>query len=189
VIKRTTHNGFTLIELLVVIGVIAILTGILVPALGKARAMAKRTVCQSHLRSAGLAFRMYLDDNNQLMPPATRMPSAQTNSKPPIADFIRPFLKDTKALQCPGDDGHRRKGRTQRYYETEGSSYEYLQTLGGVRVGVGYLTEKVIFNNEKVHEREVQVLYDYTNFHGKLGRKGSVNYLYADGHVGDRAGE
>ncbi|MCH7917148.1 MAG: hypothetical protein IIC50_04085 [Planctomycetes bacterium] len=33
------------------------------------------------------------------------------------------------------------------------------------------------------------MLYDYTNFHGRLGSKGSVNYLYADGHVGDRAAE
>jgi prepilin-type processing-associated H-X9-DG protein len=61
--------------------------------------------------------------------------------------------------------------------------------LGGKRVGVGYLTDKVIFNDEKVHEREVQVLYDYTNFHGKRGKKGSVNYLYADGHIGDRTVE
>jgi prepilin-type processing-associated H-X9-DG protein len=56
-------------------------------------------------------------------------------------------------------------------------------------VGVGYLTDRVIFNDGRVHEREVQVLYDYTNFHGTKGRKGSVNYLYADGHVGDRAVE
>ena len=54
---------------------------------------------------------------------------------------------------------------------------------------MGYLTDKVIFNEGKIHEREVQVIYDYTNFHGRLGRKGSVNYLYADGHVGDRAAE
>jgi prepilin-type N-terminal cleavage/methylation domain-containing protein/prepilin-type processing-associated H-X9-DG protein len=188
-IKEIRAQGFTLVELLVVIGVIAVLTGIVVPSLGKARAMAKRTVCQSHLHSAALAFRMYLDDNNHIMPPAARLPSANLNDKPPIADFIRPFIKDTKALRCPADDGHRRKGRTQRYYETEGSSYEYWQQIGGARVGVGYLAEKVIFNEEKVHEREVQVLYDYTNFHGKKGRKGSVNYLYADGHIGDRAVE
>lgn len=130
-------RGFTLIELLVVIGVIAVLTGILVPCLGRARAMAKRTVCQSHLHSAALAFRMYLDDNNIIMPPAARLPSAKLNDKPPIAEFIQPFIKDTKALRCPADDGHRRKGRTQRYYETEGSSYEYWQQMGGTRVGVG----------------------------------------------------
>ncbi|MCH8216569.1 MAG: type II secretion system protein [Planctomycetes bacterium] len=187
--RSVGQRGFTLVELLVVIGIIAVLTGILVPSLGKARAMAKRTVCRSHLRSAAFAFRMYLDDNNHIMPPAARLPSANLNDKPPISDFILPFIKDAEALRCPADDGHRRKGRTQRYDETEGSSYEYWQEIGGKRVGVGYLTGRVIFNKERVHEREVQVLYDYTNFHGKLGRKGSVNYLYADGHVGDRTVE
>jgi prepilin-type N-terminal cleavage/methylation domain-containing protein/prepilin-type processing-associated H-X9-DG protein len=188
-VKRITRQGFTLVELLVVIGIIALLTGILIPCLGKARSAAKRTVCLSNLHSVALAFRMYLDNNNHIMPPAARLPSANLNGKQPIAHFILPYIQDPKALRCPADDGHRREGRTQRYFETEGSSYEYLQTLGGVRVGVGYLTDSVLFNKEKVHEREVHVLYDYSNFHGPEGRKGSVNYLYADGHVGDRTGE
>ena len=188
-VKGIRGQGFTLVELLVVIGIIALLTGILVPCIGKAKSMAKRTVCFSNLHSAAFAFRMYLDDNNRIMPPAARYPSLGLNDKRPIAEFLAPFMGDLKALRCPADDGHRREGRTQCYYETEGSSYEYWQQIGGKRVGAGYLTEKVIFNDEKVHEREVHVLYDYANFHGPKGRKGSVNYLYADGHVGDRAGE
>lgn len=58
-----------------------------------------------------------------------------------------------------------------------------------MRVGVGYLTDEIVFNKEKVHERDVHVLYDYANFHGKKGKKGSVNYLYVDGHIGDRTGD
>jgi len=185
-VKEIREQGSTLAELLVVIGIIALLTGILVPGLGKARSIAKRTVCLSNLHSAALAFRRYLDDNRHIMPPAARYPSLALNEKRPIVEYLLPHLKDPKALRCPADDGHRRAGRTERYFETEGSSYEYLQTLGGVRVGFGYLTEKVIFNKDRVHEREVHVLYDYANFHGKKGSKGSVNYLYADGHVGDR---
>jgi len=188
-VKGIREQGFTLVELLVVIGVIALLTSILVPCLGKARSVAKRTVCLSNLHSAAIAFRMYLDDNNHVMPPATRYPSLGLNDKKPIADFLKPFIGDPKALRCPADDGHRRPGRTERYFETEGSSYEYLQTLGGVRVGTGYLTDEVVFNEDRVHERDIHVLYDYANFHGRKGRKGSVNYLYADGHVGDRTGD
>jgi len=127
-VKRINNDGFTLIELLVVISIIALLTGILVPCIGKAKAIAKRTVCRSPLHSAAIVFRMYLDDNDHVMPPAPRLPSV--SDKPLIAEFLKPFIKNPETLACPADDGHRRPGRTERYFDTEGSSYEYLDPLG-----------------------------------------------------------
>lgn len=61
-------HGFTLIELLVVIAIIAILAGLLLPALASAKERAKRAACKSNLRQFVLACHMYGNDNNERLP-------------------------------------------------------------------------------------------------------------------------
>jgi prepilin-type N-terminal cleavage/methylation domain-containing protein/prepilin-type processing-associated H-X9-DG protein len=69
-LPKSNRAGFTLVELLIVIGIIALLAGLLLPALGKAKSKAQRIRCESNLRQINLGVALYADDHAGRMPVA-----------------------------------------------------------------------------------------------------------------------
>ncbi len=166
-------RAFTLIELLVVVAIIALLLAITLPALSRARRKASATQCMGNLHSLGQAMLMYLGDSKDIMPLAAQMPSLGLNDLPPIAEVLQPYVGTPRALACPADPD-------QAWFRREGSSYEYNSGLGGRKVEDNFLTRH--FGISRTF-----VMFDYESFHGISGARGSRNYLFADGHVGDLA--
>ena len=67
--RRFSSQGFSLIELLVVVVIIAMLVGMLIPTISLVRSSAKSSVCLNRFHHLGLAFEIYLGDNEGIYPP------------------------------------------------------------------------------------------------------------------------
>jgi prepilin-type N-terminal cleavage/methylation domain-containing protein/prepilin-type processing-associated H-X9-DG protein len=184
---RAFHRAFTLIELLVVIAVIAILAGLLLPALAGAMARAKSVRCLSNLRQIGVGCSLYAGDNDD------RLPQSQHQGSSWIGKLAR--YNVTHVYGCPVDTN---RSRTTGYaindfltpnpFGAKGVDFSRLTLIPSASETL-HLTEAQdgFEGSDHFHFADVASGGFGTNaFRGQVAierHRGTANYLHADAHV------
>jgi prepilin-type N-terminal cleavage/methylation domain-containing protein/prepilin-type processing-associated H-X9-DG protein len=151
------RRGFTLVELLVVIGIIALLVGILLPTLARARESANRLQCQSNLRSIGQALMIYVQTGGGWLPVAPKKAADRFDAfyyqgtrindigNYTVGKILRLHRRDYRVLICPSDQNvvHRTGSSDYPF------SYVFNRFFNGSAIHVRKITE-VKNSSEKI---------------------------------------
>ena len=189
--RRLPHAGFTLIELLVVVSIIALLIGILLPVIAKARDSAEKVTCSSSLRQLGLVVEQYTIEHKDKYPVARYMPEPfiSSSTAPPIMEPLKPYLESgtdgaeqARVYKCPDDD---------QVYALAGISYDYQFSLGDRTLTE--VLERGMLRRMSIDATKLVVMRDFDNGEFAMTDGDTINVpmrhigrniLFADGHVG-----
>jgi len=191
-LRGKIHRAFTLIELLVVIGIIAILAGLLLPTLAKAKEKAKGIECLNNLKQWGLATQLYLENHHDFLPKDGSPNGSSSrdcwyvslpqtlglepfNKKPWFKD---PDIEPEKCIWICPSNKRRSSGFSLFHYCLN----EHVNGIGaGNRVKISLILRPTLtvwlFDNGKTNG-VAQQNNVHPNLHG-----GGANFCFLDGHV------